>query len=505
MKHSLLLFGLLVSAAGFSQTTYAPVAVAVGGFNQDAVAESSPANASTTAALDQNDYVLYNQDYGTVMFTGSGLPNSGQVTNGTRSYQLQPYTQNNVMLLSTGQTDSLDLTVPASFASISLLGFATEGDATVLLVLKFTDGTATVVNRGLSDWFFSANPVIGGFDRTGRTTDQPDFQFDQPQMYAIDVDLSCADQAKTLQRILIINTTSSPTIRTAIFALSGASLLSADIGASTNVNCFQGFDGTATVASTGGAFPLTYAWSSSPVQTTEQATGLPAGTYSCIVTDAMGCPDTTTSVTLTQPATAITSSQTATICSGETFYVGTNAHTIAGTYNDVIPSSNGCDSTVTTVLTVNSVSSTGVMAAGMTLTATASGAQYQWLDCGNNFAPISGATNQTFTATADGSYAVEISQNGCTDTSVCTTVSTAGLNEWNAASVQVYPNPVSDYLTIQSPVALSSVTIADLSGKIQAVTGTMEKCYVGNLVDGIYLVRITTTEGTTAVYRIVKK
>jgi len=48
-----------------------------------------------------------------------------------------------------------------------------------------------------------------------------------------------------------------------------------------------------------------------------------------------------------------------------------------------------------------------------TLMANQSGATYQWLDCNNNFAEIAGATNQTFTATQNGSYAVEITLNNC--------------------------------------------------------------------------------------------
>jgi hypothetical protein len=53
----------------------------------------------------------------------------------------------------------------------------------------------------------------------------------------------------------------------------------------TNVTCFGGNDGAATAVTTGTP-PYTYAWSTSPVQTTAKAVGLIAGTYTVTVKDA---------------------------------------------------------------------------------------------------------------------------------------------------------------------------------------------------------------------------
>ncbi|OYU93891.1 MAG: hypothetical protein CFE21_18540, partial [Bacteroidetes bacterium B1(2017)] len=54
-----------------------------------------------------------------------------------------------------------------------------------------------------------------------------------------------------------------------------------------DVRCFGGNDGSATVAAVGGTSPYTYKWSNN--QTTTTATGLIAGTYSVVVTDANSC------------------------------------------------------------------------------------------------------------------------------------------------------------------------------------------------------------------------
>src|SRR5690349_22903005 len=57
----------------------------------------------------------------------------------------------------------------------------------------------------------------------------------------------------------------------------------------------------------------------------------------------------------------------------------------------------------------------------------------------------SGATSQSYTVLANGSYAVIISQNGCVDTSSCYAITSVGMHENNFSSeIQISPNPVID-------------------------------------------------------------
>jgi uncharacterized repeat protein (TIGR01451 family) len=56
-----------------------------------------------------------------------------------------------------------------------------------------------------------------------------------------------------------------------------------------DIPCEGDSDGSATVIIDEGTGPFTYSWDTSPEQTTETATGLPAGTYTVTVTDAHGC------------------------------------------------------------------------------------------------------------------------------------------------------------------------------------------------------------------------
>lgn len=84
-----------------------------------------------------------------------------------------------------------------------------------------------------------------------------------------------------------------------------------------DIHCFGGNTGSVTVSVSGGTGPYNYSWNSIPVQTGQIATGLTAGTYTVVVTDAGGC-TASNAVTISQPATdmSISISQVNVICSG---------------------------------------------------------------------------------------------------------------------------------------------------------------------------------------------
>lgn len=143
--------------------------------------------------------------------------------------------------------------------------------------------------------------------------------------------------------------------------------------------------------------------------------------------------------------------------------------TTSGTYQDTIPSVRGCDSVITINLTVNNFIDRNTTVSGTTITANAPFARYQWLNCNNAYAPISGATNQSFTPTVNGSYAVRLVQDACVDTSDCVVISTVGIIENTLNSkLMLYPNPTNGQITIESEESLKNLqlTVRNALGKI---------------------------------------
>ncbi|MBW8051179.1 MAG: T9SS type B sorting domain-containing protein [Cytophagales bacterium] len=81
----------------------------------------------------------------------------------------------------------------------------------------------------------------------------------------------------------------------------GALVLDVD---SSNISCKDSSDGQIYITVKNGAPPYTYLWNDPGNQTDSTATGLPAGTYTVVVTDSNGCTDSAI-VTITQPVSFI--------------------------------------------------------------------------------------------------------------------------------------------------------------------------------------------------------
>lgn len=150
----------------------------------------------------------------------------------------------------------------------------------------------------------------------------------------------------------------------------------ATISSQTNVSCFGGSNGAATVVITTGTSPYTYNWNNG--QTTSSASGLIAGNYTVSIIDANGCA-TSQTVSITEPAVLASASSASNVsCNG------------------------GSDGTAITNVS------------GGTVTYT-----YFWLPGGGSNAAISGLTA--------GGYTVLI-----TDGNGCTTVSNVTVTQPNA-------------------------------------------------------------------------
>jgi gliding motility-associated-like protein len=291
---------LLTACAHLVQAqTYNPITVT--GFNNDIVAESgTSAQATTTTVLDLSNYVLYSLAFASTNNIAGGMVDNGAVSNGSHNYQLASYTANNGLYLSAGNaansatTGTLTLSTPAVYAKVSLLVFSTEGNSSLEVVLKYTDGTtANAGTFSVSDWFYGTNPVYAGF---GRVTRQaigpyaPDGLTTNPQFYPLDLPVDCANQNKLLQSVTVnyVSGTGANS-RAVVFAVAGAVYPPLAITPVITPAACGASNGSIKLNTSGGASPLTFMWNTTPAQNTPNAIGLPPGSYTCTITDGNGC------------------------------------------------------------------------------------------------------------------------------------------------------------------------------------------------------------------------
>lgn len=180
------------------------------------------------------------------------------------------------------------------------------------------------------------------------------------------------------------------------------------------------------------------------------------------------------------------------------------------TYTFVEGASNGCDSIVTLDLTINPVSDITTTVNGTTISANNTAASYQWLDCDNNNSIIIDETGQSFTPSASGNYAVELTENGCVDTSACSSISIVGILENSFGNdLLIYPNPTSGNLSIDLGFSYenSQVLITDIYGKLITSKNVSQTQFLNLFIQkpaGIYLVTIQASD-KKAVIRLIKE
>jgi hypothetical protein len=220
------------------------------------------------------------------------------------------------------------------------------------------------------------------------------------------------------------------------------------------------------------------------------------------LTSVAGCDSTITTTVNINPI--YSQSDSALVCMGTsyTFPDGMSMNiTSPVSHTSNLSSISGCDSTITTFVDVIGVD-TGVVMLNETLTSEDAAATYQWLDCGNNYAPIAGETNQSFTASVNGNYAVEVTVNGCSDTSACYLILSTGTVNWSHnQSMTLYPNPADDQLQVQlNGVDRGTIEVLNVAGQVvlqQQFTTENFALNIHSLEAGMYFIRVTSEAGTT--------
>ena len=298
------------------------------------------------------------------------------------------------------------------------------------------------------------------------------------------------------------------------------------------VPCFGESTGDISLNVSGGTPGFTYAWSDGP--TTQNRSGVPAGTYTVTVTDANGCTETATA-TVTEPNAVLAATPTATnvLCFGEATgainlavsggtpaytYLWSNGLTVQnptglspGTYSVTVTDANDCTVTATNITITQPASAVSAAISSVTdadcgeavgaITVTAAGGTspytYDW-----SGTPAGDGT-PTITNLSAGSYLVTV-----TDDNGCTVVLSQAINQTDGISLSLMPtNPtcpptvdppfnsdgaINLTVTGGTPTYTYAWTTSDGSGLIPANEDQ------SNLTAGTYNVTVTGANGCTA-------
>ena len=268
-----------------------------------------------------------------------------------------------------------------------------------------------------------------------------------------------------------------------------------------------------------------------------------AGAYIDSLSTASGCDSLVTTTLTISPV--ITNSVSASICSGDSLFLGGAYQSAAGDYVDSFSSASGCDSLVTTTLTVTTASSsTDIQQAacdftwidGVTYTASNSTATFTTsnaLGCDsvvtldltidsivasiaqngndieasatNGVAPYSydwstGETTASITPAANGPYWVVVSDvDDClSDTTSFDVTFVSGTGILSLENVfNIYPNPTNDIVNIDAKRnnQYLSATVYDIFGKLLINTKNT-KISLNKFEDGVYILEINTPKNT---------
>ena len=194
-----------------------------------------------------------------------------------------------------------------------------------------------------------------------------------------------------------------------------------------------------------------------------------------------GCSCTPTSSTDTQSA-----------CDSYTWVDGNTYITSNNSATYTTSNAAGCDSTITLDLTISPTPDNSITQNGGSLTATQTGATYQWIDCDNFFVPVIGEVNQTFFPSLSGYYAVEVTIGDCSSTSECRLVEFTGIDEIESL-ISVHPNPTKDEVTLSIGTELlgTGFVVTDNAGRIiltDTFKSTKQTVNLSGFNNGVYFI-----------------
>ncbi|MCG8573639.1 MAG: T9SS type A sorting domain-containing protein [Flavobacteriales bacterium] len=193
-------------------------------------------------------------------------------------------------------------------------------------------------------------------------------------------------------------------------------------------------------------------------------------------------------------------------CDSYTVPSGDETYTSSGIYTDTISSACGADSILTIDLTIPEINVDVIIGGlGVTLEATNFDGTYQWIDC-HDYSIIEGATGLNFAPADNGSYAVIITEDECSDTSECMTISQIGIEEL-ASEFKAYPNPTNGKVTVELGEVADELNIKvfDAVGAVvmqKELKNAKEFDFELPMKSGLYILEITKNDFTERIQLI---
>lgn len=196
--------------------------------------------------------------------------------------------------------------------------------------------------------------------------------------------------------------------------------------------------------------------------------------------------------------------------SGATF-ITPNLTSTATYYAEAIDGNCTSITRTAVVATIKTTPNSTVTVNDKELTSNQIEANYQWYDCDAK-SNIVGATNQKFTATKTGNYAVIVDLNGCADTSECVNISITGSTKNTIENrLNVFPNPCNNILYLEAKYQeyeAATIHLFTLNGQevLNGAIGSKKLSAIdlSDLETGVYILKIVSSYNVY-MHKIVKQ
>lgn len=496
----------------------------------------------------------------------SGLINSANTTG--LSFQMAPYTSNNALRLAAAN-DSGVLNFGSAPKASKLFMLATTGSGTSIasVVVNFTDGTnQTFTNQSVKDWYGGTGFAIKGIGRASRVTDAIENNANDPRLYEIALSISSANQSKSISGVSVTKTSSTASFlcvfgfsyQVANTCIAPDSITASNLTSNSatvswtavsGVSSYELYKSTSNVAPTGATTPT----DTGITAATKNYTGLVSAT-SYYVWVRSNCGGGSVSdwslaaVNFTTPCTSVnapysenfnsTTAGTLPMCTSQQVinpggsWTVDDATGLSGFSSNVVYASTDTNDANTWFYT-NGVN----LQAGTPYTFTFDYANYnpQSFKVAYGMSPINTSMtnvinnypNVNITNYATGSFTITPATTGVyyLGFNVYTTAATSGgfglmmfdnislttstlstSENLLSESLQVYPNPTSDFLNIKGAKKVSGIKVLDVSGRVVLSSDKAEqRIDVSQLIKGTYILNVKNTDGTSSTHKFIKK